>query len=354
MKKNNILYVLLIIIIAGVFGYTIYKHFNEENNENIPYNIYNDIIEVDDGYVVVGSNDYKYVEGELLVQGQFIKYDKDLKIVKKTNYNEENKGIFLTKIIKTNDGYIATGSILSELPIKSIMIKLDNDLNIVKKEYLSELNTTVALQIVKENDNYLILCRTLDRVQNDEFTNEHNIIYKIDSDLNIIEKHSYKEEYIFDNIYILDNSYLLTGNNGIQVIIAEISKENYEIISSDKVGKEFYYVDDNYFYNNKLYNKDEVYDLETKEIINFDKNNLFDNNILLVDNDIIYASHFERNSDESQSLYLYDLNMNKIKEYKTKIEYIRKIIIYDDKILILGSNTGNDNGVEPILKYIEK
>ncbi len=148
MKRNNVIYILLIIIITGVFGYTIYKHFNYEiPDETIPYNSYTDIIE-DDGYVVVGINNYyneqlaKYNSNkEIVLQGQFIKYDKNLNIVKKVNYNDSDDNGFLARqIIKDDDGYIVTGVIMPHNRVKSVILKLDKDLNVVKKIYLNELN----------------------------------------------------------------------------------------------------------------------------------------------------------------------------------------------------------------------
>ena len=99
-------------------------------------------------------------------------------------------------------------------------------------------------------------------------------------------------------------------------------------------------------YNNKLYTNRIVYDLNTDEFVNFSGENLGDNHILLIEDDIIYVSHVEQSDNNyNESIYTYDLNMNKLNEYKVHFESIDKIINYEDKMLVIGRETKNDDSI---------
>ena len=360
MKRNNVIYILLIIVITGVFGYTIYKHFNYEiPDEIIPYNSYTDIIE-DDGYVVVGINNYyneqlaKYNSNkEIVLQGQFIKYDNNLNIVKKVNYNDSDDNGFLARqIIKDDDGYIVTGIIMPHNRVKSVILKLDKDLNVIKKIYLNELDSTFAIQIIKDNDKYIVLTRTY-RENGESIIDQYNVIFEIDKDLNIIDKITYKEDYTLNQIFTYDDNYLLIGNKDIDSAIILISKDTKEVLSTRSVN--IPNQEEVYLYNNKLYTNQIVYDLITDELVKFNGENLVDNHILLIENDIIYVSHTVLNDyNSNEYIYTYDLNMNKINEYKEKFEHIDKIINYDNRILVIGHETGDGDSIKPIIKNMEK
>jgi len=360
MKKDNIIYILFIIIIVGVSGYSIYKHFNYEIPDGvIPYSVYIDVIDDDNGYVAIGMNNYykennaKYNSNkDIILQGQFIKFDKNLNIVKKIDYNDNNDNGFMPReIIKTDDGYILTGVIMPLNSVKSVVIKLDKDLNVVKKIYLNELDSTVAIKMIKDNDRYTILTHTY-KTDGETISDDYNVIFELDKDLNIVNKIIYKENYVLNQMFLRDNNYLLIGNNEKDSIVVVISKDTSEVLSTKITDIPNQY--ELYFYNNKLYTSKYVYDLENDTIIHFSGENLSDNHILLIDNDVIYVSHPDPSDNNySESIYTYDLNMNKIKEYKLEFENIDKIINYNDRLLVIG-RVSHDDSVIPIIKYVEK
>ncbi len=353
MKKSNILMIIIIALVVSVCGYTIYRHFNYEiPDEIIPYSHYMDIIEDDNGYVAVGANNYykedsKYNK-DIILQGDFIKFDKNLNIVKKVKYDDDNNGFMSREIIKVDDGYIVTGLIMPLNRTKSVVLKLDKDLNVVKKIYLNELDSTVAMRIVKDNNKYIVLTRTY-RENGEAISEEYNVIFEIDNDLNIINRIPYKEDYMLNQLFLQGDNYLLIGKNESESVVVTVSKDTKEIISTKSIN--IPNQEDVYLYNNKLYTNKIVYDLSTDEFVNFSGESLVDNHILLIEDDIIYVSRTEENKE---SIYTYDLDMNKIKEYKDKIDDIDKLINYEDKFLIIGCETSDDDSIKPIIKFIEK
>ena len=181
MKKSNILMIIIIALVVSVCGYTIYRHFNYEiPDEIIPYSHYMDIIEDDNGYVVVGVNNYykedsKYNK-DIILQGDFIKFDKNLNIVKKVKYDDDNNGFMSREIIKVDDGYIVTGMIMPLNRVKSVVLKLDKDLNVVKK---IQKKNILAEQNKKKNNG---LSREIDRDKINEFIK--TIPFKLTNDQN--------------------------------------------------------------------------------------------------------------------------------------------------------------------------
>ena len=361
MKKSNIIYILLIAIVAGIFGYTIYQHFDYEIPDEIfPYSAYTDVIEDDEGYVVVGINNFYKENGakynsnkNIILQGEFIKFDKNLNIVKNVKYSDGNDNGFMSReIIKVDDGYIVTGVIMPLNRVKSVVLKLDKDLNVLKKVYLNELDSTLALQIVKDNDKFIILTSTY-RENGESISDEYNVIFEVDNDLNIINRIPYKEGYKLYQIFLHNDNYLLIGDNEKESAIVTLSKDTKEVLSTKKVNipnQETVYLS-----NNKIYTKRIVYDLNTDELVKFSGENLGDNHILLIEDDIIYVSHIKQSdNDYNESIYTYDLDMNKLKEYKVHVENIDKIINYEDKLLVIGRETTNDDSIKPIIKFIEK
>jgi len=371
-KLKKVLIILAIILVVEVIAFFIYKNFIDNEDIIVKYSYYNDVLVENNDYLAVGYNNYYqderayYHDGELMMQGQIIKFDKDLKEIKEANYHDEGS-VFLMNVIKANDGYIAIGSrLVSDSLVKGLILKYDNDLNFVKKQEYNLLNMTMLRNIVKDGDNYIIIGSSI--YENDRIGNHlgGGIILKIDNDLNILEHNNYggNKSGSFDNIIVFDDYYLVSGIDADHAIIIKFDK-NFNRDSDDvnpiskKVifnktfdeGIDFF---NTYYYQNKLYNERYVYDLDTNEIKEFNGKDLNYNNVLLISEDKIYTNHYEHNNDNKSLIYVYNLDMEKINEYKIDIEEINKLINYDDKLLVIGRIVDKDSSIKPIIKFVEK
>ena len=350
-KFIKILIVLGVFFLLEIMFFIIYKHYKNLDEYN-KFNYYSDVLIEEDGYVAVGHNNYykdkraNYVDGALTLQGQIVKFDKNLNIVKEANY-KDGYNLFLLSIAKTDDGYIAVGLDSDDSPVRGVILKYDKDLNFVKKQEYSYFEKTVLYKIVRDNDKYIILGR--------------NVILKIDSDLNILEQNYYNEnESVFHNIFVFDDYYLVTGSAANSTFIFNFSKnfnreeDDKEAISKKVISvKEFKNISPtfDYYYDAKLYGGEDVYNVKTGELSKINSD-VVGNSILLISDNKIYSSY----TDDNDKLYLavYDLDsMKQIQTYYMSLSYIKGIYDLGDKLLINGYPE-DEGSAYCVLKIIDK
>ena len=342
--KNTLLKIMIIlgiILVLEVILFLVYKHYNK-TCYNILSKEYNDVLILDDGYITIGSNNYKgtdeakYNNDKLVYQGEITKLDNKLNIIWNTTYYLDSD-INLVGIVKINNGYIVIGTIKKqsndETDYTGLLLKLDSNGKILDTKEYDLLNNTIFRKIVRDNNTNIIIGGS--QYEQNRIGNHlgGGIILKVDDNLNITEQNNYggNKSGEFTNIFILKDSYLVTGIDAGYHIIVKFSK-NFNRVDNDTdlISKKVIYyrtIDKDitfnpiYYSNNKLYDGIYEYDLNNDNLI---KTNLDNKNILLINDSNIYAY--------DDKLYVYDRDYKLIKEINSN-NYITKLLINKNNLL---------------------
>lgn len=337
----KVMIILAIILVLELAAYFIYKHFYDNKCYDILSNVYNGYVVEDDGYILVGNNDYigtvdeKEYNNRTLIQGEIKKLDKDLNIVWTTSYYLEGD-VDLIDIIKIKDGYIVIGNEREEKEhnddYTGIILKVDKNGKVVNTIKYDLLDNTKFTKMVRDGNNSIIIGESIyeiDRVGN------HlggGIILKVNDNLEILEHNNYggNKSGEFNNIFILDDSYLVYGMDAGYPIIVKFNKNfNREDDDTDLISKKiisYKTIDKDiefsplYYKNNKLYDGVNYMDLDNYKLEVLDKNKVLDKKVvILINNDTIYAV-------DKDKLYKYNLDLELINEENANIDFINKII----------------------------
>ena len=355
---KKIMIVLGIILIVEIIFFVIYKLFIKKNADpNIPISQFNDFISDNDGYVVVGNNNYKDTEDAiydndiLITQGEIVKLDKNFNTLWTTSYNTGND-ITLNSIIKVNDYYIIVGTERKKIDddhydFTGIILKVDKVGTVLNAKTYDLLEDTKLEKVIRDGKNNIVIGNSLyryDRIGNDL---GGGIILKIDDNLNILESNNYggNKSGAFYNIFVLSDSYLVTGSDADYSIVVKFSKSfNRESDDNNLISKKviYYKTIDNeksfyplYYNDNKLYDGKKIYDIKENELIIIDKENSLSNKkVLSIIDKTIYAY-------DGTTLYLYDLNLNLIKEDKVKDTIFKIKKVNNDIVMIKEIDTNN-------------
>lgn len=348
-KLLKVMIILAIILVLELIAYFIYKHYYDNTCYDILSNIYNGYVVEDDGYILVGNNDYigtedkKEYHNRALIQGEIKKVDKDLNILWTTSYYLEGD-VDLIDIVKTKDGYIVIGNEREEKEhdddYTGIILKVDKNGKVINTVKYDLLDNTKLHKIVRDGNNNIIIGESiyeLDRIGN------HlggGIILKVNDNLEITEQNNYggNKSGEFNNIFILDDSYLVYGMDAGYPIIVKFNKNfnreesdinliSEKIISYKTIDKdiEFHPL---YYKNNKLYDGVNYMDLDNYKLEVLDKNKVLDNKLVIsIQNDIIYAV-------SSNKLLQYNLDLELLKEENASIDYISKVIPSNKNVIV--------------------
>ena len=355
---KKIMFILGIILIVELVFFVIYKVFiKRDNNIDVTISQYNDFIGENDGYIVVGSNNYKDTEdaiynGDILVtQGEIVKLDKNFNIIWTTSYNTGND-ISLNSIIKVNDYYIIVGTERKKIDddnydLTGIILKVDKVGTVLNAKTYDWLEDTKLEKVVRDGKNNIIIGNSIyryDRIGNDL---GGGIILKVDDNLNILESNNYggNKSGVFNNIFILSDSYVVTGFDAGYSVVVKFSKSfNREENDKDLISKKVIYyktIEDvkdfypKYYNDNKLYDGKRIFDIIKNEMINVDKEDVLSNkSILSIIDKTIYAY-------DGTTLYLYDLNLKLIKEEKVKDTIIKLKKVNKDIVVIKNIDINN-------------
>jgi hypothetical protein len=179
-RKKVICLILILIIIAAMALYYVVdisnKNTQTKNDKtemailtfgDSEYDGINDLKTIGDGYIAVGYTSKKsdQVDGELLLDGAIVKYDKNKKIVFEKKYDTGFYEKF-ESVIVTKDGYIVVGNIekYDEINVGGVsnafIVKYDFNGNIL---WDKKFNTTTANgfnKIISVSDGYIVVGRT--------------------------------------------------------------------------------------------------------------------------------------------------------------------------------------------------
>ena len=159
---RKIMIILGIILVIEIIIFFVYKHFYKDNNcYDVLYKEYNDLIAIDEGYIAVGHNNYydtddaKYLNNNVVNQGEITKLDNDLNVVWTTSYYL-NGDVDLIGINKIKDGYIIVGNVKVEQEHDNdntgIILKVNKEGKIINSITYDLLDNTIFSKIVRDND----------------------------------------------------------------------------------------------------------------------------------------------------------------------------------------------------------
>lgn len=337
-KLSKIMIILGIILVIELIFFLLYSlFFKNKDCYSLLDKEYNDVIPINDGYIVVGNNNYydtddaKYNGDKILNQGEITKIDKELNIVWATSYYL-NGDVNLIGINEIKDGYIIIGNEIKELEHDNdstgIILKVDKEGKIIKSVTYDLLDNTKFTKIIRDNDKNIVIGYSqyeLDKIGN------HlggGIILKVDDNLNIVEQNNYggNKSGEFNNIFVLKDSYLVTGlDAGYPVIIKYNKNFNREKDDKELISKKIIYnktldremeFNPIYYYDNKLYDGKNIYDLSNNSFKNI-SNELDGKGILLIKDNYIYVI--------DKKLKKYDMDHKLIEEIEVD-ELITKLI----------------------------
>lgn len=379
MNKKNIkilklLMTFIVIVLVVELVYIVYLFFFTKDN-NIYFDgtnsfIYNNKSE----YVAVGSNndnDKYYEKGKITI------YDKDLNKVTEKLYNKGYKSAFLD-IVEDDDGYVVVGSYEkskndNENNIRrALIVKYDLEGNILfEKDFRDAINSSFT-GIIKEEDGYVAVGYSISDTNKDGGA----YIIKYDKTGNIIWKSNYgdKSNAKFKDLIKVDDYYYVVG----------IDKKNISVLCKfDNNGKlikdSIYKYTDNLGFTGIVYYNDYLYitgnrkakgeenslgnallvkystDLKRKKEVVYSNDKASRYNTLDIDNNnIIVIGTINENKQYDGLIGKYDSDLNVIvtKELGSSSDtYFNDIIIVDGKYRVIGYSSYNKNYLTKFITF---
>ena len=374
-EQDKVFKVLKIICLIGVgivlIEFIIFGILVLTNNKDVNIDLSQKIINIDDGYAISGSSNFKNKDDREI--GKVGIY-KDGKLVKEFKYDKYYRSVFYD-IQKVNDGYIAVGA--TQKTIKkykkglkdALIVKFSNDGKVIWDNVYNELDDAYFRNLIIDNDSIVVVGSSI--YASDVIGNEKKggaIIVKYDlSNGKVIANNHFGGNKVgaFNDIIKVDNYYYAVGNDisNMALIIKmdsnlqKVSVANYK--NTNKVG-----FTSLVNANNSLYVtfsktkgvKEQAaivrYDYELKK----QKETLFEKDDYSIWNEIIdYKGNLYLVGDGAKkekkknslfvkylykgivSKYSYDLKMdfNKEFEYENN-DFYKSLIIREDTIYVVG------------------
>ena len=405
MKNKNTLKKIIVFCLSIVFIELlimgIMKLTRERKVDRI--NMVNDIVKVDDGYILVGVSDFhssKYIKENIYeysidntkqniisTQSRIAKYDNNMKIIWENTYKNIYDSTF-NSIIKVNDGYVVVGSYVANYTqlenntTTALIVKYDLNGNKVWENTYSVLANTEFNKVIDDGDSYIVIGQSI--YENTEIGTHitgGGIIVRYTLDGKEIAHNNYggNKSGKFNDIVKVDDGYIVCGkdatNYGIIVKFKKDfnrSEDDLNIISNKVMWQRTYANTDNIGFtsmvivDNKIYAVGAINVSESKNefkydagIIVYDINGKYINKYLLGDsiynrfNYVLYDENdlylsmildIEKNSSNRSIIMKYDIINNKFIKHKTvegSHDYIiNKLVRLDKKIMYIG--TSND------------
>lgn len=388
--KLLIVLCITIIVLEGVYiGLKIYK-----NSKNTVYvETLATAKKVDDGYLSVGSSDFKYSEfhsyNKDYEKARFTKYDHHHQIVFENAYKDGYNSYF-NDVEEYSDGYVAVGGVqsskeqLENHTTDALIVLYDKDGKQRKDKKLQIIGDTTFTKVKKLDDGFLVLGQSiLENLVLGSDPNGGGIMIKYDKDLKEVWRVNYggSKSGIFNDCYIEDDAIYVVGKDATRYGIFvkydhdgnRLFVKNYEYSDTvgfsaiDKIGSDYAVV------GSKTMNIDaEDKDKKTEALIvkyDQDGNVLFQktyqvndnarfNGVKVIDDAIIAVGHtYKKDDKESSDTYniyrysgiiaKYDKEGSKVFETVEKGSrdtYCSDILEDNGKYLVVGQTSSKELG----------
>lgn len=220
------------VIIVIELCYLLIVYLKRES-ENTYYDGLNAMEETTDGYIAVGSSDFRHSKGndwtEGYEKGKLAKYDENNKLVWEKKYEKGYNTTFFD-VETLDDGYLAVGSgEFSEEQTKdklrdAVLVKYDLDGNIVFEKQFQELGNSKFMKVKKAEDGFYVIGQSIFPPMDLGFSSSGGgILIKYDFEGNEIFRANYggSKSGLFNDLVISDDGLYLIGkdaaNTGILV-----------------------------------------------------------------------------------------------------------------------------------------
>lgn len=226
LKKIYIIIIMLCVLLLLAEGiyYLIIRNYIE--SKNVYYDSLNSLTLDGADIVAVGSSNFKnsrynkYTNG--LEKAKLVKYDKNYNILLEKMYNNGINSTF-NSIIEVDDGYVVVGSYEKDEEQRNnnlrtaLIVKYDKDGKVVWEHDFSSLSNTQFTKVTAVSDGYIAIGQSI--YANMEMGNSENgggVIVKYSPDGEMLWKkfHGGTKSASFNGITIVDDNIYVVGRDG--------------------------------------------------------------------------------------------------------------------------------------------
>jgi hypothetical protein len=230
---KKIIFICLIVILVELLAMFIIKIVRERNIDHV--NTINDLVKLDDGYIVVGISDfndsknidmktYEYENSKMITnQARIAKLDKDYNLVWENTFDNKFDASFYS-VIKVDDGLIAVGSLVSkyeQIEVNTrdaLIVKYDLTGKMIWYKTYHVLSDTEFYKVIDDgNGNVVVIGQSI--YENMEMGNHitgGGIIVRYDKDGNLLANNNYggNKSGSFNDIIKVKDGYIVCGKDG--------------------------------------------------------------------------------------------------------------------------------------------
>ena len=316
----------------------------------------------------------------IVTQSRIAKYDKDNNLVWENTYDNKYDSTFYS-LIEVEDGYMAVGSLVSnyeqiDLKVRDgLIVKFDKNGKMLWDKTYTVLDNTEFYKIIKDDGNYVVVGKSIyENYRMGTHITGGGIIVRYDKEGNVLAHNNYggNKSGSFSDVIKVDDGYIVCGKDATNYGIVVKYKKDFDrdekdlnLISNKVMWQRTYSNTDNTGFtsiakvDNKLYvvgainvsnEKDDdgntkfkydagmvIYDINGKYLGKFnieeDTHHMF-NSVVATDDNLYLSMLLDVDSDTSKSGILkYSIKENKIVEknlYNEDNNYIIKKILNDD------------------------
>lgn len=342
LTKNSKTAFIVLAIICGVIllleGVYVIVHKISIENKKVYYDTMNSITIDETDIIAVGSSNFKYSKNYShtngLEKGKIIKYNKNGEILFEKMYQTGINTTF-SSVINISDGYIVVGSgVFSEKESteearEAFIIKYDKDGNLVWEKFYQVITNTRFNKVIETSDGYIAIGQSI--YANMEMGNHRTgggIIVKYDKDGNQIwhNNHGGMKSGNFNDVVEVDGNFYVAGKD---------ATDSANIVKFDKDGKYIWHK--NYSYTDTIgftgiaYLNNSLYVVGSKKILpddyqEGDKRNTINTDALLVIYDL------EGNKKEEKTFG------------GSNYERYNSILAYHNNLYVVGNTSSKDAG----------
>lgn len=319
---------------------------NQQEKKVTYYDAYQMVLPTQEGYVAVGSSDFKkskknpYTDG--IEKGKLVAYKKDGTIQFEIQYDRGIASTF-TSVLVLEDGYLVTGSgefsdYQRENNLRdAFLIKYDQNGKKVWEKFYGVLSNTRFNKVIAVADGFVVIGQSLyENMEVGNHTTGGGIIVKYDFEGNEVwhNNHGGNKSGNFNGIVEVDGNFYVVGKD---------AKDSGNLIKFDQNGK--YVWHKNYSYTDSTGFQDVVYSNQRLYVVGSKK-------ILEDENDEERAT-----SNTDAIIVSYDMKGNIKKEVSfggTKNERFTAVQFFQDHLYVIGVSNSLDSDLKIELQESEE
>lgn len=327
----------------------------------------------------------------IATQSKLVKYDNNYNLIWEKTFENDYDSTFYD-IIEVKDGYIVVGSYakdakqISENTRDALIIKYDYNGNIIWKQTYSVLSDTEFYKVIEDDDNLIVIGQSIyENMEVGNHTTGGGIIVKYDMNGELLENNNFggNKSGKFNDIIKVNDGYIVCGKDATNYGIVVKFKKNFnreeddtKLISKKIVWQRTYSNTDYEGFTSIVQNKDVLYlggainvstekDKEGKPIFKYDagivayntnskylgnysiKDNVHHRiNSMIIDNNYLYVSVLLNvdSKDENKISMLTKYNLTDIDKLNDNIVY-SKTFAENESDYIINKLTKIDNNI---------